>query len=48
MTPLDGGSTRPSTQPFGKTTVSGSATTPFQFTGRENDGTELYCYGSSA
>ena len=31
-------------QPFGKTTVSGSATTPFEFTGRENDGTGLYFY----
>ena len=31
-------------QPFGKTTISGSATTPFEFTGRENDGTGLYFY----
>ena len=31
-------------QPFGKTTISGSATTPFDFTGRENDGTGLYYY----
>jgi YD repeat-containing protein len=28
-------------QPFGKSTASGSATTAFQFTGRENDGTGL-------
>jgi len=29
---------------FGKTTVSGSSTNPFQYTGRENDGTNLYFY----
>jgi len=31
-------------QPFGKSTAGGTATTPFQFTGRENDGTGLYYY----
>ena len=32
-------------EPFGKTTASGiSSTNPFQFTGRENDGTGLYYY----
>jgi RHS repeat-associated protein len=31
-------------QPFGKSTASGTATTPFQFTGRENDGTGLFFY----
>jgi RHS repeat-associated protein len=30
--------------PFGATTVTGSSTNPFQFTGRENDGTGLYYY----
>ena len=30
--------------PFGSTTVMGSSTNPFQFTGRENDGTGLYYY----
>ena len=30
--------------PFGNTTVAGSSTNPFQFTGRENDGTGLYYY----
>jgi len=29
-------------EPFGNTSVSGSATTPYQYTGRENDGTGLY------
>jgi len=29
---------------FGKTTVSGSSTNPFQYTGRENDGTGEYYY----
>jgi RHS repeat-associated protein len=29
-------------EPFGNTTVSGSSTTPYQYTGRENDGTGLY------
>ncbi|MGO9265479.1 MAG: RHS repeat-associated core domain-containing protein [Candidatus Binataceae bacterium] len=28
--------------PFGNTTVSGSSSNPYQFTGRENDGTGLY------
>jgi len=32
-------------EPFGNTTVSGAlSTNPFQFTGRENDGTGLYYY----
>lgn len=30
--------------PFGSTTVTGSSTNPFQYTGRENDGTGLYYY----
>jgi RHS repeat-associated protein len=30
--------------PFGNTTVSGSSTNPFQFTGRENDATGLFFY----
>lgn len=30
--------------PFGSTTVTGVSTNPFQFTGRENDGTGLYYY----
>jgi RHS repeat-associated protein len=30
--------------PFGTTTVTGSSTNPFQFTGRENDGNGLYYY----
>ncbi|MBI5756804.1 MAG: RHS repeat-associated core domain-containing protein [Nitrospirae bacterium] len=30
--------------PFGNTTVSGISTNPFQYTGRENDGTGLYYY----
>jgi len=29
---------------FGKTTITGSSTNPFQYTGRENDGTGLYYY----
>ncbi len=29
---------------FGATTVSGSGANPFQYTGRESDGTDLYCY----
>jgi RHS repeat-associated protein len=28
--------------PFGNTTIAGSSTNPFQYTGRENDGTGLY------
>lgn len=31
-------------EPFGKTTVTGSNGNPYQFTGRENDGTGLYFY----
>ena len=30
--------------PFGKTTIAGFSTNPFQFTGRENDGTGLFYY----
>ena len=30
--------------PFGSTTITGTSTNPFQFTGRENDGTGLYYY----
>ncbi len=31
-------------EPFGKTTTTGSSSNPFQYTGRENDGTGLYYY----
>lgn len=31
-------------EPFGKTTVTGSNDDPYQFTGRENEGTGLYLY----
>jgi len=31
-------------EPFGNTTISGSSSNAFQFTGRENDGTGLYYY----
>jgi RHS repeat-associated protein len=31
-------------EPFGKTTISGASSNPFQYTGRENDGTALYHY----
>ena len=31
-------------EPFGKTTVTGTSSNPFQFTGRENDSTGLYYY----
>lgn len=31
-------------EPFGNTSISGSLYNPFQFTGRENDGTGLYSY----
>ena len=31
-------------EPFGTTTVTGSAFSPYQYTGRENDGTGLYYY----
>lgn len=30
--------------PFGKTSINGTSTNPFQYTGRENDGTNLYYY----
>ena len=30
--------------PFGNTTITGTSTNPFQYTGRENDGTGLYYY----
>jgi len=30
--------------PFGNTTVTGTSTNPFQYTGRENDGTGVYYY----
>jgi RHS repeat-associated protein len=30
--------------PYGNTTMAGSSTNPYQFTGRENDGTGLYYY----
>jgi RHS repeat-associated protein len=31
-------------EPFGKTTISGSSASSYQFTGRENDGTGVYYY----
>jgi RHS repeat-associated protein len=31
-------------EPFGKATVTGTSSNPFQYTGRENDGTGLYYY----
>jgi RHS repeat-associated protein len=31
-------------EPFGNTTITGSSTNPYQYTGRENDGTGLYFY----
>jgi RHS repeat-associated protein len=31
-------------EPFGRTSATGAARTPFQYTGRENDGTGLYYY----
>lgn len=31
-------------EPFGQTTVTGTSSNPFQYTGRENDGTGLYYY----
>lgn len=31
-------------EPFGSTTIDGASANPFQFTGRENDGTGLYYY----
>jgi RHS repeat-associated protein len=31
-------------EPFGRTSVVGTPRTPFQYTGRENDGTDLYYY----
>jgi RHS repeat-associated protein len=36
--------TRYTYAPFGATTVTGTSTNPFQFTGRENDGNGLYFY----
>jgi len=42
--PAGGLATSYTYDPFGNTTVSGSSTNPFQFTGRENDGTGLYFY----
>ena len=30
--------------PFGNTTITGTSTNPFQYTGRENDGTGMYYY----
>ena len=42
--PAGGLATSYTYDPFGSTTVSGSSTNPFQFTGRENDGTGLYFY----
>jgi RHS repeat-associated protein len=36
--------TRYSYDPFGNTTVTGTSTNVFQYTGRENDGTGLYYY----
>lgn len=36
--------TRYSYDPFGNTTVTGTSNNPFQYTGRENDGTGLYYY----
>ncbi len=42
--PAGGLATSYTYDPFGSTTVSGSSTNPFQFTGRENDGTGLYYY----
>ena len=36
--------TRYAYDPFGNTTVTGTSTNPFQYTGRENDGTGLYYY----
>ncbi|MGC1676735.1 MAG: RHS repeat-associated core domain-containing protein, partial [Candidatus Binataceae bacterium] len=40
--PAGGLATSYTYDPFGNTTVSGSSTNPFQFTGRENDGAGLY------
>ena len=31
-------------EPFGNTTITGSSSNPFQYTGRENDGTGVYFY----
>jgi RHS repeat-associated protein len=42
--PAGGLATSYTYDPFGNTTVAGSSTNPFQFTGRENDGTGLYYY----
>jgi len=35
---------RYSYEPFGRTSSQGTSSNPFQFTGRENDGTDLYYY----
>jgi len=40
--PAGGLATSYTYDPFGNTTIAGSSTNPFQFTGRENDGTGLY------
>ena len=42
--PAGGLATSYTYDPFGNTTVAGSSTNPFQFTGRENDGTGIYFY----
>jgi len=42
--PAGGLATSYTYDPFGNTTIAGSSTNPFQFTGRENDGTGLYFY----
>ena len=41
---VGGLSTSYTSDPFGNTTVAGSSSNPYQFTGRENDGTGLYFY----
>jgi RHS repeat-associated protein len=33
-------------EPFGNTTITGSSTSTYQYTGRENDGTSLYYYSA--
>src|SRR5260370_32301282 len=37
-------STQYSYEPFGNTTINGSSSNPYQYTGRENDGMGLYYY----
>ena len=45
LTDLSGAiNTSYSYEPFGKTTIGGSNSNPYQFTGRENDGTGSYFY----